>query len=132
MRMPLHEGHVRLDLTGIVTARGGFSLRRAGDGASADFEDITGTIGLDGSGTISARRHGADTQVLTFTNAGTALSLTELPGRDMPLTLTGAGADSSARDFGAIPLPAGEDLFIASGTFRLLPALTGPGSPPAL
>ncbi|KJY36221.1 hypothetical protein [Streptomyces sp. NRRL S-495] len=130
VQMPLREGYVRLDLTGVVAAQGGFSLRRTGDGRSADFEDITGTIGLDGAGVVSAgvvsaRRHGADTRVLTFTNAGMALFLTELRGRDMPLTLTEACADSLARDFGTSPLPAGEDLAIASGTFRLLPALTG-------
>ncbi|MFF1904853.1 hypothetical protein [Kitasatospora sp. NPDC058218] len=128
VRMPLRAGYVRLDLTGRVEAEGGFVLRRTGDGRAAAFEEITGTVGLDGAGTVTARSHGAVAQVLTFTNAGMALTLTELRGRDMPLALTAAGADSLARDFGTSPLPAGADLFTASGTFRLLPALTGPGS----
>ncbi|MGW6821429.1 hypothetical protein [Streptomyces sp. NPDC055005] len=45
---------------------------------------MTGRNPLDGSGVITADRHGKGTNVLTFTNAGMTLPLTELRGRDSP------------------------------------------------
>lgn len=122
MRSVLESGQINTDLTGLVgRTKGGFALHRGSQ--RAEFADPNAQLGLNGIATFSAVHQGKRIDVMTASADNASLSLTEVSTKDAPMLLTKAGSDALAAQFTTSPVPAGGQLFAATGTFKVLPAL---------
>jgi hypothetical protein len=113
------EGAVSLGLSdGNFPFRGTITFARASDNARITFSEISVTFGLPS--TVTAVVDGNTTDPITL------LEFTLLPGNlmtdgtylvahDVPLNLTGDGANALATAFGVSPVSSGKPLFVGTG-----------------
>lgn len=126
MRAVLAAGQINTDLTGLTGwAEGGFAFRRGSQ--RAEFAEPRCDLALDRTGTFSAVHQGKRIDVMTSTAANVNLSLSKVSTQDLPMRLTEAGANALAATFTTSPVPAGEQLFAGSASFKVLPPLGVPG-----
>ncbi|WP_371632163.1 hypothetical protein OG693_04120 [Streptomyces sp. NBC_01259] len=127
VRTVLAGGKINSDLSGLTaTAKdGGFAFHRGN--RRAEFTAIAAKISPDRTGTITVTHRKQRIDVLTTKLTGLKLSLTKITAKNVPMSLTPAGANALAKEFTTSPLPAGHVLFAGNSTAQVLPLTASTG-----